>query len=126
MEKKEIRRLRLKEWFGDKPIPEREKSYLSQLMGGKASFGERAARRLESEYGMPAGYLDMDFDGITPMPRVLNEQEERLLNLFERLPESEKLHHLEALEVTVEGYDKLFNEMLKTRDIKEIIRSKKS
>lgn len=52
------RRARLKEWFADKTLPTKEKSYLSQLMGGKASFGEKAARRIESTYGMPVGFLD--------------------------------------------------------------------
>lgn len=52
------RRARLKEWFADKTLPTKEKSYLSQLLGGKASFGEKAARRIEGSYGMPAGYLD--------------------------------------------------------------------
>nr|WP_314590041.1 S24 family peptidase [uncultured Serratia sp.] len=54
----ENRRERLKAWFADKTLPANEKSYLSQLMTGKASFGERAARRLETTYGMPAGFLD--------------------------------------------------------------------
>nr|8C3L_A Chain A, Phage repressor protein CI [Escherichia coli O157:H7]8C3L_C Chain C, Phage repressor protein CI [Escherichia coli O157:H7] len=57
MQKKEIRRLRLKEWFKDKTLPPKEKSYLSQLMSGRASFGEKAARRIEQTYGMPEGYL---------------------------------------------------------------------
>ncbi|MDR5020526.1 S24 family peptidase [Yersinia rochesterensis] len=60
MDIKDIRRLRLKEWFADKPLPEKEKSYLSQLITGKStSFGEKAARRLESTYGMPSGHLDL-------------------------------------------------------------------
>ncbi|KFB88931.1 repressor [Serratia grimesii] len=54
----ENRRERLKAWFADKTLPTNEKSYLSQLMTGKASFGERAARRLETTYGMPVGFLD--------------------------------------------------------------------
>ncbi|WP_432321968.1 S24 family peptidase [Yersinia enterocolitica] len=58
---KDIRRRRLKQWFDGKTLPEREKSYLSQLMTGKStSFGEKAARRLELTYGMPGGYLDVD------------------------------------------------------------------
>ncbi|MDF7658348.1 S24 family peptidase [Erwiniaceae bacterium L1_54_6] len=52
------RRIRLRAWFSDKTLPTKEKSYLSQLMGGKASFGEKAARRIEDTYGMPVGYLD--------------------------------------------------------------------
>lgn len=53
METREIRRLRLKEWFKDRTLPPKEKSYLSQLMSGKATFGEKAARRIEQTYGMP-------------------------------------------------------------------------
>lgn len=54
----DIRRARLKEWFADKSFPEKEKSYFSQLISGKASFGEKAARRLEKDYGMDDEYLD--------------------------------------------------------------------
>ncbi|MGP0844400.1 S24 family peptidase [Serratia sp. CY83965] len=59
---KENRRERLKAWFSEKTIPAKEKSYLSQLMTGKASFGEKAARRLEQSYGMPSGFLDSTDD----------------------------------------------------------------
>lgn len=55
-----IRRNKLRLWFSDKPIPESEKSYISQLINGKASFGEKAARRLEKTYKMPDKYLDND------------------------------------------------------------------
>lgn len=66
MEIKEIRRSRLKAWFANRTLPKEEKSYLSQLMGGKIAFGEKAARRLEQSYGMPAGHLDRAFDGEAP------------------------------------------------------------
>lgn len=52
------RRARLREFFKNRGIPPKEKSYISQLMSGKSSFGERAARRLERDYGMGSGYLD--------------------------------------------------------------------
>lgn len=52
------RRNKLKEWFSERSIPEGEKSYISQLVNGKASFGEKAARRLELTYGMPKLFLD--------------------------------------------------------------------
>lgn len=76
MEIKEVRRARLREWFTDHPIPEREKSYLSQLLNGKTSFGERAARRIERTYGMRDHWLDSvgidapseDFAGIDDIP----------------------------------------------------------
>ncbi|NBI43920.1 helix-turn-helix transcriptional regulator [[Haemophilus] felis] len=56
----EIRRKKLTKWFKTRDIPEKEKSYISQLKTGKSSFGERAARRLERDYGMPSFYLDYD------------------------------------------------------------------
>jgi SOS-response transcriptional repressor LexA len=65
MDIKEIRRIRLKDWFANKTLPEKEKSYLSQLINGKGSFGERAARRLELDYGMPIGSLDTKLDAET-------------------------------------------------------------
>jgi hypothetical protein len=37
MEIAEIRRARLKQWFANRTLPEKEKSYLSQLMSGKAT-----------------------------------------------------------------------------------------
>lgn len=55
-----IRREKLRLWFSVRPIPEKEKSYISQLINGKASFGEKAARRLEKTYGMGEKYLDTD------------------------------------------------------------------
>lgn len=60
----ELRRENLRRWFSIRAIPNKEKSYLSQLMkvGGTASFGEKAARRLEKDYGMEPGYLDADPD----------------------------------------------------------------
>ena len=56
----ETRRAQLRKWFENRSIPSKEKSYLSQLMSGKASFGEKAARRLEQAYGMDEFYLDSD------------------------------------------------------------------
>lgn len=54
-----IRRDNLKKWFSDKVVPEKDRSYVSQLISGKTpSFGEKAARRLEMENNMPAFYLD--------------------------------------------------------------------
>lgn len=56
----QVRRENLKKWFSDKVVPEKDRSYISQLISGKTpSFGEKAARRLESENGMPLFYLDI-------------------------------------------------------------------
>lgn len=53
-----LRAINLKRWFAGKTIPNKEKSYISQLINGKSSFGEKSARRLENDYGMPEFYLD--------------------------------------------------------------------
>lgn len=70
METVEIRRARLKAWFKDRTLPEGEKSYLSQLINGRASFGEKAARRLEKTYKMPDRYLDTALDVELPRERT--------------------------------------------------------
>lgn len=61
----ENRRARLREWFSTRSVPPKEKSYLSQLMSGKAPFGEKAARRLETDYLMGDKYLDQPA-GLSP------------------------------------------------------------
>jgi hypothetical protein len=56
--KTNIRRVKLLEWVTKNGTPTNEKSYFSQLISGKASFGEKAARRIEEDYGMGLGFLD--------------------------------------------------------------------
>ncbi len=84
MDMKKIRQTKLAGWFKDKTLPSKEKSYISQLMSGKSSFGEKAARRLERDYGMPPGFLDsneelqsdeIEFVGFVPngMVKVVGE-----------------------------------------------------
>lgn len=57
-ELKIIRSTQLKKWFENKILPEKDRSLISQLQAGKASFGEKVSRRLENDYGMPPYYLD--------------------------------------------------------------------
>lgn len=52
-----VRRANLKQWIEKYGTPPAEKSYFSQLING-ASFGEKAARRIERDYKMGEGYLD--------------------------------------------------------------------
>lgn len=78
----ENRRSRLKLWFSSRAIPEREKSYLSQLLNGKASFGEKAARRLERDYRMGDGYLDIPID--TPANTV-NDDLPAIMSLLNQM-----------------------------------------
>jgi hypothetical protein len=54
----EIRRQNLRRWLEAHSTPAKERSYFSQLLAGKASFGEKAARRLEKDYAMGEGFLD--------------------------------------------------------------------
>ncbi|HDL6315778.1 TPA: helix-turn-helix transcriptional regulator, partial [Mannheimia haemolytica] len=68
-------RKKLTEWFNTRDIPEKEKSYISQLKSGKSSFGERAARRLENEYGMPSFYLDYDEETESAIVSAMSIQE---------------------------------------------------
>jgi len=60
MDMPDRRRENLKTWFSDRTLPEKEKSYLSQLINGTASFGEKAARRLERDYNIPQDWLDTE------------------------------------------------------------------
>ena len=62
MKSHEIRRARLKLWVETHAVPSKEKSYFSQLLNGISSFGEKAARRLERDYGMGGGFLDTPLD----------------------------------------------------------------
>lgn len=110
MQKKEIRRLRLKEWFKDKTLPPSEKSYLSQLITGKASFGEKAARRLEQTYGMPHGYLDTEYaeqSEVTPPHAGLTDNQLELLQIFSAFPEDEQRQIINELKEKKESMEDL-------------------
>ncbi|CAM3698153.1 hypothetical protein [Xenorhabdus thuongxuanensis] len=112
---KNIRQQRLRDWFSDRTLPEKEKSYLSQLMNGKASFGEKAARRLERDYHMPEGYLDVDSNDaelINPLQVTLTPRQKVLLELFEELPDSEATALIKNLEEKKQHYDNLLEELL--------------
>lgn len=113
----DIRRKRLKAWFADRSLPEKEKSYLSQLINGKSSFGERAARRIEKDYNMPAGYLDIDADHpdkeINDL--VLTADEVELILHFRGFPDSEKKIVLLEFETKFNKYNQLFKELAATR-----------
>lgn len=54
----EIRKARLRIAFPKGKLPAKEKNYFAQLMRGASTFGEKAARRIETEYGLPKFWLD--------------------------------------------------------------------
>lgn len=113
------RRARLKLWFEDRPIPEKEKSYFSQLMSGKASFGERAARRIERDYLMGDRYLDQpagdakrhSTTGIVNEPGTLKRRGTEQnwpfsvsFEVFNKLPAPEKAKINDFVEYTVDRW----------------------
>lgn len=49
------------------------------------------------------------------LPTELDSRQQRLLELFESLPESEKESYLNELEARVENFNRLFDELLKVR-----------
>ncbi|EJD6581738.1 hypothetical protein HBA43_19605 [Providencia rettgeri] len=120
MDIKKIRQTRLREWFKDKTLPTKEKSYLSQLMGGNSSFGEKAARRLEQTYGMPDGFLDQD-NSVTSISDVkykeLSKEQIELLELYDSLPKEEAQKFLREMKAKKAHYDAIFEEMLKKRGL---------
>ncbi|HDV9838334.1 hypothetical protein ACQ86C_06495 [Enterobacter asburiae] len=116
---KEIRRNRLAGWFSSRTLPEKEKSYLSQLINGKAPFGERAARRIERDYGMPEAYLDTPEE--ERPPRNFDPRHEELLDLFDSLAEWEKEQHMTNLRAQVNSIDKELKARLKGKSKQEIL-----
>jgi hypothetical protein len=59
---KATRRERLRLALAGRQIKAEDQSYVSQLLSGRASFGEKAARRLERDYLLPAMSLDEPID----------------------------------------------------------------
>jgi hypothetical protein len=61
----DVRRENLKEWVKTNGVPQKEKSLFSQLINNNnnSSFGEKLARRLETQYQMGVGYLDKPIIG---------------------------------------------------------------
>lgn len=64
MKPADIRRRNLAKWVEANGVPAAEKSYFSQLLSGVASFGEKAAIRLENTYKMGAGYLSQPLNSV--------------------------------------------------------------
>lgn len=59
---KQTRRERLRAALAGRQIKTEDQSYVSQLLSGTASFGEKAARRLERDYLLPPMSLDQPFE----------------------------------------------------------------
>jgi hypothetical protein len=121
MDIKEIRRKRLKEWFESKTVPQKESSYISQLVTGRASFGEKAARRLEGTYEMPPYYLDDPYEeDKTGVPVVdLDFRTLKLIELAKALPDSEVDDIIKLMEDKKRFYDERVDEYFAKFGIKK-------
>lgn len=60
-------------------------SYWSELLRGKKSFGEKAARRIEQALNLPAGCLDED-NGPPITASALSPRARRLAVAFDAMP----------------------------------------
>ncbi|EBZ7585874.1 hypothetical protein EHB58_09575 [Salmonella enterica subsp. enterica serovar Hull] len=105
MDEKEIRRRRLKEWFADGKYPEKDSSYISQVINGK-SIGEKAARRLERDYGMPEKFLDKPFDVPEDKSVELNARQQKVIDLLDALPDDEVDDFIAKLQERKAFYDR--------------------
>lgn len=52
---------------------------------------------------------------VDELPTELDERQQKLLDLFDSLPESEKERHIMDLELKVDGFNALFEELLMAR-----------
>ncbi|HHL2562176.1 TPA: helix-turn-helix domain-containing protein [Yersinia enterocolitica] len=90
----------------------------------KGNISKDSALKLSEAFGVPLSWLLSDETDNPELPTVpeivLSERQRELLNLFDRLPESDKDNYIESLRTKVENYDRLFNELLKSRNIKKL------
>jgi hypothetical protein len=87
MDIQDIRRANLMRWLETHTTPKDEKSLFSQLKAG-GSFGERVARRLEADYGMGAGFLDLAQEIYSPIRgqnTPLSNEAKSLITKIERI-----------------------------------------
>ncbi|EOV9599908.1 helix-turn-helix domain-containing protein [Cronobacter malonaticus] len=81
---------------------------------GKSLFALAAALRCSPAWLM-FGDEDKSPAPADALPTELDERQKRLLDLFESLPESEKESIISELEVRVDNFNRLFEELLKVR-----------
>lgn len=96
------------------------------------NISKDSAIKIAEAFGVSLSWLlgDETSDSSLPesykySPDAIDERQQTLLQLFDRLPESEKDKHIQSLKMMVDNYDKLFTELLKNRNLEEIIQAKK-
>lgn len=73
-------------------------TYVSQLLTGHRSFGEKAARRMEQRCGWPAGYLDDADADERPTSVSLSAQQAELLRTWQHLTDKQRAALLEQIQ----------------------------
>lgn len=96
------------------------------------SISKESAIRLAEAFGVSLAWLLDEDSNLNSMgmaedyePMALSSDEKELLKLYRRLPGSEKEAHIRSLHSMVENYDNLFKELIKNRNLEEIIKAKK-
>ncbi|MDM5181748.1 hypothetical protein PO883_31705 [Massilia sp. DJPM01] len=97
---KQTRRDRLRQALTGRSIKPADKSYVSQLLSGTASFGEKAARRLEVDYLLPPMSLDQPLD---QQPIADCETKKELIKRISQRLEHIHIEKVKALAIILEA-----------------------
>lgn len=96
------------------------------------NISKESAIKISEAFGVSLSWLLDDESSVSDLPdefnftpEMLDDKQRHLLKLFSRLPESEKDTVISMLTGMVENYDKLFKELIKSRNIEEIMKVKK-
>lgn len=81
--------------------------------------------KLAAALNVEPGWIIKGDDGYEPAPvesfKMLSTQQLQLLELFDKLPTSEKEQHIINLRDKVKEYDETFNDLIKTKSKEEIL-----
>ncbi|ELW1645664.1 helix-turn-helix domain-containing protein [Enterobacter oligotrophicus] len=81
--------------------------------------------KLAAALNVEPGWIIKGDEGYEPAPaesfRLLSPQQLQLLELFDKLPTSEKEQHIINLREKVKEYDETFNDLIKTKSKEEIL-----
>ncbi|ECM0304234.1 helix-turn-helix domain-containing protein [Salmonella enterica subsp. enterica serovar Rubislaw] len=99
-------------------------SVISQLVNGHRNLGDAISRRIEESLSVKKGWLDVphgesedDLDYDDDDRPYLSLDKKRVVELFRKLPESERNNIISQLQIKVDDYDRLFNELIKVRNL---------
>lgn len=97
---------------------------VQQWVKGTSSPRGKSLSKLSSVTGLPEHWFFMAEDDHTDTlqvqqpTRVLDSRQEKLLSLFDQMPESEKDHMVALFESKVQEYERLLNELIALKNKK--------